>query len=95
VPKVQSKTLADFRSTFDPDVKVPAKIKEALASLLAEGPEAWEYEADFIKRVGTSTTLFAKYRDQFAKHFVTVRIEKSGSAKNIWFGDFKVADKVR
>jgi hypothetical protein len=95
MPKTQAKTLADFNANFNPDVKVPMRLKAALASLAGEGPEAWEYEVDFIKRAAVSTTQIAKYREQFTKHFVAVRMDRSGSIKNIWFGDPKVAEKAR
>ncbi len=95
MPKTQAKSVADFKALFHEDVKVPAKIKAAIASLAAEGPEAWEYEVDFLKRAGVSTTQLAAYRGQFEKFFVAVRETRGKSERRVWFGDSKVADKVR
>lgn len=93
--KVAAKTLNDFRSEFDPDVKIPAKIKAGLAALLAEGREAWEYESDFMRRCpGIGNGNFAKYRSQFEKHIVVVK-QDGKNPKNVWFADAKVAAKAR
>ena len=90
--KISGKTLADFRSTHDPDVVIPAKIKKALASMESEHPENWEYEADFLKRSGLSTTQLAHYRPQFDGHIV----ETTGrNPKKVWFASKKVAEKAR
>ncbi|MDE2104018.1 MAG: hypothetical protein KGL39_42670 [Patescibacteria group bacterium] len=89
------RTLDDFRAEFDPSVKIPAAIHKGLESLRAEeGPEAWEYENDFIRRCKLSNTQMGSYRDGFAKHIVTVRT-KGGSDKRVWFADAKVATKAR
>jgi hypothetical protein len=97
-----AKTLDQFRAKYDDTVRVPTQIRAALASLLAEGRDAWEEEgptADgpgFIKRCGdrVGNTHIAKYRDQFAKHLVKVR-EKGKNDKWVWFADPKVASKAR
>jgi hypothetical protein len=93
-----SKTLADFRSKFDRDIVVPGKIKAALATLGKEGPEAWEYEGDFIKRAGVSQTDIGKYREQFAKHIVVAKEvgrSTSGNGRRVWFWSAGVAAKAR
>ncbi len=93
--KPAPKTLADFNAEHNPDVKIPAKIRAALAALLAEGREAWEYESDFMKRcAGIGNGNFAKYRTQFDRHIVVVK-PNGNTAKNIWFADPKVAAKAR
>lgn len=89
-----TKTLADFKAQFDPDVVVPNKIKAALASLLKEGPESWEMEAEIIKRAGISQTQMSAYRGQFEKHIVSAR-SPGKDGKRIWFADAKVAAKAR
>lgn len=88
------KNLASFRAAHDKNVVVPNKIRAALASLEKEhGAEGWEYEAEFIKRIGTSTTDMAMFRDQFAAHFVEVG---SGSnKKRVWFAALKAAKNAR
>jgi hypothetical protein len=95
VSKTAVKTLADFNAEHNPDVKIPAKIRAAIAALLAEGKEAWEYESDFMKRCpGIGNGNFAKYRAQFEKHIVVVK-QDGRNAKNVWFADPKVAAKAR
>jgi hypothetical protein len=93
-----SKTLADFRSKFDRDIVVPGKIKAALESLRKEGPQAWDYEGDFIKRAGVSQTDIGKYRDQFVQHIVVAKeVGKStqGNGRRVWFWNPKVAAEAR
>lgn len=95
IAKKSEKTLASFRALFDPDVRIPAAINAALESLAKDGgPEAWEYEADFIKRAGISTSQIGVYREQFDKHIAVAR-EKGKSEKKAWFADSKVAAKAR
>lgn len=90
--KPKAKTLADYKAVYDPDVVIPAKIRAALTTLLAEGPENWEYEADFFRRVGAAGQQITPYREQFAAHVVEPRGHNS---KRIWFADTKVAAKAR
>ena len=93
--KPKAKTLADFKAEFDPDVKIPNKIRDGIASLAKEGPEAWEYEQEFIRRCATSTTYFSRYRDQFAEF--SVELPSNGKSQKVraWFGNKKVAAKAR
>lgn len=92
----KGRTLGDFNAEHNPDVRIPEKIRAALKSLLAEGTESWEYELDFLRRVGpgVGNTNIGKYRPLFDKHIVTVRINGKNS-KNVWFADVKVATKAR
>lgn len=92
--KGKAKTLADFRSEYDPDIKVPKLITAGLASLLATGVESWEYEIDFMRRAGIGMAALATYRDQFAKHIVEVK-QGNKNLKRVWFADVKVAAKAR
>jgi hypothetical protein len=87
--------LAAFQAEHNPDVKIPAKIKAGLASLLAEGKESAEYEVDFASRCGLGVAFLSKYRDQFSKHIVSVRLDGRSTPKNVWFADVKVAAKAR
>jgi hypothetical protein len=86
------KTLADFRATHDPDVVFPAKIRKALADMEAESDENWEYENDFMRRAGLSTTNLGRYRPQFEKHIVEIG---GKNPKKVWFASAKVAEKAR
>lgn len=90
------KTIADFRSAHDANVIVPNKIRAALAGMLKEGSEQWEYELDFIKRAGLSTTQISQFREQFLDHVIEASGGASGrNAKRVWFADAKVAKKLR
>lgn len=90
----KGKTLAEFKARFDRSVVVPNKIRAALAALAKEGPEAWEYEGDIIKRAGISQSDMGLFREEFEKHVVLVR-ESGRSDRKVWFADAKVAAKVR
>ena len=90
--KPTPRTLADFRAAHDPDVIVPAKLRKALAEMLAEHPENWLYEADFMKLAGVSSTYISAFRSQFAEHTVETR---GHNPKRIWFASPKVAAKAR
>lgn len=93
--KVQ-RTLADFRAAYDPAIKIPARIREALAELQKEGgPEAWEPEGEFIRRCKVSQTQFAYYRDTFKEHIVELPHTRSSQVKRAWFADKKTAAKAR
>lgn len=92
--KAKGKTLDDFNLAHNPDVKIPAAIAAGLVSLLAEGPQSWEYEGEFMKRCnGVGNNNIGKYREQFAKHIVIIKMAKS--PKCAWFADPKVAARAR
>lgn len=89
------KTIADFRSAHDPNVIVPNKIRAALAAMLKEGAEQWEYELEFIKRAGISNTQMGQFREQFADYVVEAAASSGRAGKRVWFADAKVAKKLR
>lgn len=91
----KAKTLADFKAAHDPNVIVPSKIRAALAAIEKEGPENWLYELDFLKLAGLSTTQLAMFRDQFAAHIVEATASHGKSLKRVYFGNAKVAAKLR
>ena len=93
--KPAAKTLDDFRAAHDKNVIVPNKIRAALSALEKEGAENWEYELDFLKRSGLSVTDLATFRSQFEAHIVEAASTHGRSAKRVWFGNAKVAAKVR
>lgn len=88
--KAVAKTLADFRAVHDKSFVVPAKIKAGIEKL---GKDGWEYEVEFLKICGLSTTDFARYRDQFPGFFVLIGGERYG--KRVWAGSKATADKMR
>jgi hypothetical protein len=90
------KTLADFKAAHDPNVIVPNKIRATLAAIEKTGPEHYEYEGDFLKLSGLSTTQLAMFRDQFAAYIVEAPMGNGRkSVKRCYFGNVKVAAKLR
>ena len=82
------KTLADFRQAYDKDTIVPAKIKQGLAALGADG---WEYEVEFAKLCGVSLYDMGRVRDRFADYVVPV----NRNTKRAWAGSKSLASKMR
>ena len=81
-------SVAEFRAAHDKSFIVPAKIRAGLASL----GECWEYEAEFLRRCGLSTTDFSIYRDQFVEFW----IQTGGkSPRRVWAGTAKFAETLR
>lgn len=89
-PPKNAKTLADFRAIHDKSFVVPQKIKAGLEAL---GKEGWEYEMDFMRLCGVSSTDFAAFREDFVEYYVIVG--GSRSAKRIWAGSKATAEKMR
>jgi hypothetical protein len=79
----------------DINVIIPMKISKALESLASEGPEAWDYEADFVRRASISQTHLGQFRDQFADHVVETPHLQGRQPRKVWFADPKIAAKVR
>jgi hypothetical protein len=82
------RTLQDFRKQYDKSYIVPTKIRAALQQL---GSDGWEYEADFAKMAGVSLTDLGRFRDEFAKHVVTLGRE----SRRAWAGTAAAAQKMR
>ena len=93
--KNTTKTVADFRSAHDPNVIIPTKINAALAAMRKEGPEQWDYEGDFLRRAGINVTQLSRFRDQFSAYVIEASGVNNKAARRIWFGDCKVASKIR
>jgi hypothetical protein len=91
--KAKFKNVAEFRGEHDKNVTVPNKIRAALVSLAKEGPEAGEYEREFIQRAGVSQTDFCMFRDKFEAFIVNVGSERS--PKRVWFATEKAAKAAR
>lgn len=93
--KFTPKTVNDFRSLYDPKIVVPTRIKAALDSLAQEGPEQWEYEADFLKRANVTPVQLNSYREQFAAHYVEAAAQGRRTGVRAWFGTTKAAKAAR
>ena len=89
------KTLADFRAAHDKDFIVPNRMRAAIKAL---GNDGWEYETEFMKLAGISTTDLSAYRDQFADfQAVATTTKMSGGGvrkKIIWCGSTAFAKKL-
>ena len=101
MPIAKAKTLADFNMSHDKNTIITNRIEKGLAALRAAGPEAWEYAADFAKLAAVSLSDLAAYRDKYVDYIVeapTIRTggdSRNNRARDVWFGDKKVAAKVR
>ena len=87
---VKGKDLSSFRAIHDKAFRIPLIIKNALKDL----GDSWEYEGEFLKRSGISTTDMAVYRDQFTPHWFEVRANNR-NVKRIWCGTAKYAAKLQ
>ena len=80
--------LQDFRAAHDKNFIIPERIRAGLKEL----GDGWEYEGEFQKRTGISTTDFARFRDQFEEFFVIVGTRNT---KRVWAGTKELAKKLR
>lgn len=88
--KSAGKDVEAFRQLHDKNFRIPKIIKDALVDL----GDSWEYEAEFMKRSGISSTDVATFRDQFADHWFEVRTHTRNS-KRVWCGTVKLANKLK
>lgn len=90
VKKSSGKDVESFRKAHDRTYRIPRIIKESLDEL----GESWEYEVEFLKRSGISTTDLAAFRDKFTTHWIEVRTG-GRNTKRVWCGTVKFANKLR
>jgi hypothetical protein len=84
--KKAGRSLAEFRSTYDKSTIVPAKIRAALKVLGANG---WEYEVDFGRMAGVSSSDLGNFRDEFSGFVVALKDRRA------WAGSVKLAATMR
>lgn len=87
--------LATFKSTHDPKVVVPNKIRAALATMAKANAESWLTEEDFLKQADVSDIEIRTQREAFDDHIVEVKRKGRSSVARFWFADAKVAAKAR
>lgn len=87
--KAGKKGLQDFRALHDKNFLVPQRIKAGLDAL----GDGWEYEVDFVRSCGLSTTDFARFREQFEEF--SVNVGSARSPKRVWAGTKAMAAKMR
>jgi hypothetical protein len=96
VVAAKPRTVADFRNSHDRDVIVPTKIRAGLTKLLEIGPEHYEYDEGFRALCGLQAAQLAAYRGQFVNHwFMTPGVSGGKGEKRVWFGNAKVAARLR
>jgi hypothetical protein len=95
--KSKARTIAEFKAAHDQTVIIPNKIRAAIEKLAEIGPEHYEYEADFLRAASVSNNVIGQYRDKFADYWVEIPNPNGGGkgTKRVWFGDKKVAARVR
>jgi hypothetical protein len=92
MPTPKTKRLADYQNKHDKSVTVPRAIRDTLAAMAKEAPDAWEYDADFLRRAGVAQSEIGAYRDQFADHIVMTGGKQT---KRVWVATAKEAKKFR
>lgn len=81
------RSLSEFRKTYDKNLIIPGKIKEALSKI----KNAWLYENEFVKLAGISFTDLGNFRDMFADHVVSL----NRSSKRVWAGSISLANQLK
>ncbi len=84
----EGKSLADFRAEHDKSFIVPKKIRDALEKL----GDGWQYEVEFLRTAGLSTTDLAAYREEFLDYTVNVG---GRTPRRVWAGTKALAEKMR
>ena len=81
------RSLAEFRSEYDKDYIIPAKIKAGIKELAG----GWEYEVAFAKLAGVSLADLSAYRDAFAYHWFPIKRD----GKRVWAATAELARKLK
>jgi hypothetical protein len=96
--KQKGRGLTDFRKAHSQAFIVPEKIRAGLAEL---GADAYEYEGEFMKRIGVGGPQIARYREQFGAYVVVLphssrnTVASAGRHRHAWAGSTKLATKMR
>lgn len=88
-------TLASLRAKHDPLTVTKAKVEAQLTKLRAQGPEAWQYEVDFLRAAGIGNTHISLIREPYRKFTAEVHEIGKKSARTVWFHDAKFAAVIR
>jgi len=81
------RSLSDFRSAYDRNTIIPAKVKTALAEL----GKAWEYESEFVQRAGVTFNDLGNYREAFEDFWMQVRRD----GKRVWCGNADMMKEMK
>ena len=82
-----SRSLEEFRKTYDKDLIVPAKIREAIKAL----GDGWVYEQEFTRLANVSYNDLSIYRELFADHIVVIKKD----SRKVWAGTPELAEEMR
>jgi hypothetical protein len=98
------RNLATFNAKHDRQTVIRNSINRAIAELLEEGEEYWEYEVDqevpsggFLKRCGISQADMSMCRNEFLdyQHEARAPNSRSSNIRRIWFASKSVATRAR
>lgn len=92
-----ARDLKMFESVHVRKTVMENNVRRALAEISKIGPEHFEYESEFLKRVGIGNGQITAVREQFSAHVVlapTIGKERR-NAKYVWFGNPKAAARAR
>lgn len=84
---VKPKSISDFKSIYDKDTIVPARVKVGLRSLGG----GWEYEVAFARICGVSLADLGNYREQFAEYWTQLRAD----GRRVWSGSRATMAEIR
>lgn len=88
----KGRSAEDFQREHDQSYIVPERIKKGLAELA----DSWEYEPEFLKRIGCVAAMVAPYREKFHEHVVELKAKRSSTGgRRAWAGTSKLAAKLR
>lgn len=87
--KMKPRNPEAFRSAHDKSLIVPAKIRDGIKAMGANG---WLYESEFIAAIDVAHTDFGRFKAQFEEFTVTPR---GKNPRRVWCGSKKLAEKLR
>lgn len=90
--KSKGRSAEDFQKEHDMSYIVPQRIRAGLAEL----GDTWEYEPDFMKRIGCNASMVSPHRAAFDEFTVDIKPRAGRShSKRAWAGTKKLATSLR
>jgi hypothetical protein len=87
--------LASLRAKHDPVTVTKAKAEAQFAKLRAKGPEAWQYQVDFMREAGIGQTHINLVVPLYKAHTAEVTEIGKKTSRIVWFHNPKVAAQFR
>lgn len=94
----KARTCADLTAQHSRIERLSRRLAEIITQIRKVGPEHWEYESDLNKPPygGIAAREIASLREQFTRHVVHTTPSKNAKrGRIVWFGDTKVAARMR